>query len=298
MPMPRLLVIDKSIFHSLCCCEEKLCAFVKNYNVVLPHALAIECLISDNQTSDKNPELLLRRFDAAIKAGAKMGYSSYKLFQSEKMTLCPVVSIVDESSTQAFRDGDPNTDIDFLKQEAECARKKLEPIIKSVLGIAKTLYDNLCKRKELSEELRKEKNRTRRFEKWIQDTDTSMKVILKALFSEQISDHADTNWFTWQSSRLYFAYSLDWMFKKNLPGSSEKKDISNDLYDIEYVTYLSRADGLLTNDQKLPKPLTKAAFPQKDLIIVDTSPEKEGKEGVQKVYNEIIEKIPQSYRIE
>lgn len=46
--VPKLLVVDKSIFHSLCCCDKKLCEFVKNYNVVLPHDLAIECLISEN----------------------------------------------------------------------------------------------------------------------------------------------------------------------------------------------------------------------------------------------------------
>lgn len=67
--MPKLLVVDKSVFHSLCCCEEKLCIFVKDYSVVLPNALAIECLISKRQTSDKDPAQLVQRFDAAIKAG-------------------------------------------------------------------------------------------------------------------------------------------------------------------------------------------------------------------------------------
>ncbi len=294
--MSKLLVVDKSIFHSLCCCEEKLFAFMRDYNVVLPHALAVECLISKNQTSDKNPELLLRRFDGAIKAGAKMGYSSYKLFQAEKITLCPAKSVVDESSTQQFRDGAPNTSDDFIKQEAECCRKSFEPIIKSVLKIAKTLYDNLCKQEELLKELRKEKDRICRFENWIQNTDKSMKDILKGLFSEQISSHADVNWFTWQRARLYLTYSLDRMFKKNMPCSSEKKDISNDLYDIEYVTYLSRADGLLTNDQKLHIPLAKAAFPKKDLFIVDSRVNDSRK--VQNVFDDIINKIPQSYRIE
>lgn len=69
--MLELLVIDKSIFHSLCDCEEKLCAFVKKYNVVLPNALVAECLISENQEPSKNPVKLLKRFDKAIKAGAR-----------------------------------------------------------------------------------------------------------------------------------------------------------------------------------------------------------------------------------
>jgi hypothetical protein len=289
--MSKLLVVDKSIFHCLSSCNKKLYAFVKDYNVVLPHALAIECLISENQTPDKDPVKLLKGFDGAIKAGANMGYSSTKLFQAEKMTLCPAKSVVDESTTKLFRNSIPNTNADFIKQEAECCRKTFEPIINLLLKIAGTLYDNLCKRKELAEKLRKEQDRMHRFENWIQNTDKSMKDIFKQLFSEQISEHADTNWFTWQSSRLYFAYSIDLMFKKNLPGSSEKKDISNDFYDIEYVTYLLRADGLLTNDQKLQVPLAKAAFPKKDVFVVDTSKE------AQEVFDDIINIIPQNYRI-
>jgi len=221
-----------------------------------------------------------------------MGYSLRSIFLTEKKTFRPVVSVVDERATEKFRNGTPNTDPDFIKQEAECCRKEFEQIIDSVLKIARALYDNLCKREELSKELRKEKDRIRRFEKWIQCTDISMKDIMKQLFSEQISSYADSNWFTWQRARLYLAYSLDWVFKKNQPGSSEKSDISNDLYDIAHVTYLSRADGLLTNDKKLQVPLAKAAFPKKDVFAVDTSKE------VQEVFDDIINIIPQSYRIE
>lgn len=289
--MSELLVVDKSIFHSLCGCDEKLCAFVKNYNVVLPNALAAECLISENQEPSKNPVKLLRGFDKAIKAGAKMGYSSLKLFQAEKQTLCTAKSVVDESTTKLIRNGTLNTEADFIKQEAEYCRKTFEPIIESLLEIARILYDNLCKRDKLAEAIRKKKDRIRRFENWIYATDKEMKNVISHLFSEKIRRHADTNWFLWQLSRLYFAYSLDLMFIKNLPGSCVKKDISNDFYDIEPVSYLSRADGLLTNDKKLQVPLAKAAFPKKEVFVVDTS------KDVQHVLDDIIDNIPQSYRI-
>jgi hypothetical protein len=153
------------------------------------------------------------------------------------------------------------------------------------------LYDNLCKRDKLAEAIRKKKDRIRRFENWIYATDKEMKNVISHLFSEKIRRHADTNWFLWQLSRLYFAYSLDLMFIKNLPGSCVKKDISNDFYDIEPVLYLSRADGLLTNDKKLQVPLAKAAFPKKEVFVVDTS------KDVQHVLDDIIDNIPQSYRI-
>jgi len=56
--------------------------------------------------------------------------------------------------------------------------------------------------------------------------------------------------------------------------------------------YLSRVDGLLTNDKKLQVPLAKAAFPKKEVFVVDTS------KDVQHVLDDIIDNIPQSYRIE
>ena len=289
--IPKLLVIDKSVFHSLCVCEEKLCAFVKDYNVILPNALAIECLISEKQTSDKDPVKLVQDFDAAIKAGAKMGYSSLKLFQTEKKTLCPAKSVVDESTTKLFRNGNPKTGDDFIKQEAENCRKTFEPQVRTLLKIAGQLYENLCKREYLVKEFRKETKRDARFKKWIQATDISMENILK----QQISFQADMNWFTWQMTRLWFAYCIEWTFKKNLTGSAEKKDISNDLYDLEYVTYLTRADGLLTNDTKLQVPLAKAAFPKKDPFVVDTRINDSRK--VQDVFDDIVKVIPPSYRI-
>jgi len=291
MNMSELLVVDKSIFHSLCGCDDKLCAFVKNYNVVLPNALVAECLISENQEPSKNPVKLLRGFDKAIKAGAKMGYSSLKLFREENQTLCTAKSVVDESTTKLIRNGTLNTEADFIKQEAEYCRKTFEPIIESLLEIARILYDNLCKRDKLAEAIRKKKDRIRRFENWIYATDQEMKNVISHLFSEKIRRHADTKWFLWQLSRLYFAYSLDLMFIKNLPGSCVKKDISNDFYDIEPVLYLSRAGGLLTNDKKLQVPLAKAAFPKKEVFVVDTS------KNVEHVFNDIIDNIPQSYRI-
>jgi len=296
MNVSKLLVVDKSVFHALYQCDDKLCAFAKKYNVVLPNALAAECLISENQDLSKNPGRLLRGLDKAIKAGAKMGYPSFKLFGEENQTLRPAKSVVDESTTKQIRNGILNTEADFIEQEAECCRKKFEPMMKGLLETAGVLYKNLCKRDKLAVAVCKVKDRMRRFENWIDVTDQKMKDILSHLFSKQIASHADANWFTWQLSRLYFAYSLDLMFIKNLPGSCVKKDISNDFYDIEPVLYLSRADGLLTNDKKLQVPLAKAAFKAKEVFEVSTS--LDTSRTVQHVFDDIVSKIPASYRIE
>ncbi len=293
--VPKLLVIDKSVFHTLYQCEDKLCAFAKDYNVVLPNTLAVECLISENQTPDKDPIELLKGFDLAIKAGANMGYSSSKLSQLEKESLCPVKSVVDESATKSFRSSTIKTETEFIKQEAEYCRQTFDPTIESLLKVSRILYGNLCKQDELARAIRKQTDRARRFENWVYSTDREMRNIINQLFSEEIGHHANSNWFIWQRTRLYFTYSLDLMFKENIHGSRIKRDISNDFYDIEPVLYLLQADGLLTNDQKLQIPLANAAYPAKEVFVVDTTLKKA--RTVQDVFNDINSKIPTSYRL-
>jgi hypothetical protein len=293
--MSKLLVIDKSIFHCFYLCDEKLQALVRDYNVVLPDALAVECLISEKQIGpdDKDPEKLFRSFQGAIKAGAKMGCSSKKLFQAEKTTLCPVKSVVDEDNTKMFRNGVLN--LEDLKQEAKRCRKAFEPTIKVLLGIAEKLYANPCKYSELANESFKYNDRTFRFENWIKFADQQTEYLLKKEFSEEISSLADANWFTWQISRLWLAYCRDWSWKKSRDNSIEKIK-SNDFYDIEYISYLSRADGLLTNDQKLQEPLANAAFPEKEVFVVDARVNES--RTAQDVFDDIVKNIPPDYRME
>jgi len=168
-----------------------------------------------------------------------------------------------------------------------------------LLGIARRLYEDISENEESMEGSCKptNTNKEERFKKWIQNIDKSnfMNIAIEAWFGKQISSHADTNWFTWQCTRLWFAYIIDWCHKKSLRGSSEKKDISNDFYDMEPVLYLLRADGFLTNDTELEIPLAKAAFPNKDLFVVDTRVNDPRK--VQDVFDDIVNVLPPSYRI-
>jgi hypothetical protein len=141
----------------------------------------------------------------------------------------------------------------------------------------------------------KPKGTEERFQKWIQYVDQNrfMNDAVETGFGGHVGSHADANWYTWQFTRLWWAYCWDWSHRKSLPGSSVKRDISNDFYDIEPVLYLLQADGLLTNDQKLQVPLAKAAFPKKDLFVVDTSVNDSRK--VQDVFDNIVNIVPQSY---
>ena len=68
--------------------------------------------------------------------------------------------------------------------------------------------------------------------------------------------------------RLCLAWGTELASKRNQSGSSfdNYSDLSNDIYDIYYISHLSQAIGLLTRDLNLVEPLAIAAFPDKDIF--------------------------------
>ena len=263
--MPKLLVIDKNRFQGIP--SVLLLEFVKNYRVVLPYSLCVECLMSEDdkaRRSAKDPVVLLSRLDAVVKAGAYVGYSSAKLFQKERETLRAVGSVVDKKSTQNFWEGTSNLERDFVQEEAKCCQASFKPLINRSLQFAMTYFENVQK-KDLCSEFRgdREKCDIERFKKWLEVADKMKDALLAHSFPD-IASTIETDWYIWQFVRIWWAWVIDWACRRNYSGPSiENQDISNDIYDMEYVAYLSRADGILTRDKRLVVPLAKAAFPDK-----------------------------------
>ena len=294
----KLLIVSKTIFHTLNNCDEMLCSFVKNYNVVLPYTLAIECVISEpGKKPDKEPEKLIRGLYKSIQAGAKIGYQSPELLSIEMDTQGPIESVINEARTQQYKNSAPEIYKDRIIQATNSYKDVTQRKIDELLERAKRLYKVISKDEEFMKLFDKLRRREERYQMWVQimDHKNFVKNVVKKDFTEKISSRADTNWYTWQLTRLWCAYCLDWSYKKSLPCSCEKKDISNDFYDIEPVLYLLRADGLLTNDQKLEIPLAKAAYPQKIVFEVDTR--LNNSRNVKNIYDDIVNIIPQSYRL-
>ena len=66
---------------------------------------------------------------------------------------------------------------------------------------------------------------------------------------------------------LCLSWGTEMAIKRNKSGISfESYDISNDIFDIYYVSHLSQANGLIAGDKKLVRPLAIAAFPEKDVF--------------------------------
>jgi hypothetical protein len=64
---------------------------------------------------------------------------------------------------------------------------------------------------------------------------------------------------------MLFLY-LEHFFIRETGDPKELTNIEHDYLDTEYVLLLSKADGLLTRDKEMVRPLAKAAFPEKDVF--------------------------------
>jgi hypothetical protein len=81
-------------------------------------------------------------------------------------------------------------------------------------------------------------------------------------------------WISWQLMRLSDTMVDNYYYLCQKGGPPQDKHAEHDYQDMEYVLLLSRADGLLTRDEKLVRPLAKAAFPDKDVFSsLDQVPE-------------------------
>ncbi len=263
--MTKLLVIDKSVFHGIS--TEHLAKFCENHRVVLPFAMVTECLMSQ-----KGVIGLLQRFQMCVRSGANVGMGATSVLISEKQTCNPLTSIIDWETTKAVRVGSFNTDLDYLSLESQQCDKTYRPQYERLREIGLIHFINAEKRKGLLDKFQESYRRTlfgERLEQWLRVIDMS-KTSIFSYFCPEYANRLDLDWFTWHYIRLHYAWGVEWVCKRSAGGDSYEqrhiRKISNDYWDIEYVVCLCRADGMLTNDKDLVIPLTRAAFPEKDIF--------------------------------
>jgi hypothetical protein len=73
-------------------------------------------------------------------------------------------------------------------------------------------------------------------------------------------------WMSWQFLRLTDVIIQNYYYFRQMGGAPGDDRAEHDSQDMEYVLLLSRADGILTNDKSLIKPLAQAAFPDKQVF--------------------------------
>lgn len=255
------IIVDKNIFQRTS--VHNFSELTRDHSVILPHVLFEECLTTKKVPGSMH---LLKKAETVIKAGAFISLSRGRMLKIERDTLQPLDSIIDAAGTAQIRDNNiEDLQINLQKEAQECNRS-FEPVVHSIEKIAKAFWDTLSNR-DYSKDWRqpgKDNDPYRRFGKWIRSFDKKqMKAWIAKLFPD-ISPHIQNTWITWHLLRLLLAYGIDWAYKRNLSGQSfDNFNITNDVYDIEYVLCLTRSDALLSHDTKLIIPLVKAIFPQK-----------------------------------
>jgi hypothetical protein len=270
--MAKLLVIDKCCFQGAS--EARLIEFGGKYQVFLPHALVIECLISDDcdgRKPCKNPIYLLHRVEALVKAGAYFGRSSVSIHKEEQKNRRAVVQFIDEKATLLIRAGTSVLTEEFVCREAEECRKAFDPLVKLVSDLA-LVFVEAIKEKAMSKGFQKEIQETctvQRFGRNLQAADQKKDEILQKWIPSLASDVTE-DWYTWQLIRLWYAWAIEWAGRRpNTDDTTLQPDLSNDFYDMEYVASLSRADAIITKEGEkkgLVPHLARAAFPEKDVF--------------------------------
>jgi len=266
--MNKLLILDKSVFQGTA--RSELVRFVKCHRVILPHALCVECAISqkgDPSKDSKDPKLLTQKLLDVVKSGAYAGKSPGKIVEEERSRNAAIESLIDMEETQTMREGILDKEPDLEKVREECG-KAFKPTTDSVQQWADQYYKNIRK-KELEKDFREEVDEgdlVGRLGKWLLFIDGAKDDIL-GQFLGNGSSAVPTDGWEWQMLRLSLAWGTELACKRNKSGPSfENYDISNDIFDIYYVSHLSQAGGLVAADKRLVRPLAMAAFPSKDVF--------------------------------
>ncbi len=263
--MNRLtIIVDKSVFQGTALRD--LSELALNHSVILPHILFEECLTTEGEGS-RGPKSLLEKFEALIKAGAFISLSKGRVLEIEHNTLQPLPSIIDKTTTEQIKDTSiQDFRIDFQKKAQVC-KKSFEPMLLIAEKLTKAFWKTLSN-KEYSADWRQldeddeDNDPSRRFSKWRQATDRQIKSWLES-FLPDIHSYITEDWITWHIFQLLVVYGIEWSFKRNQSGQSyENFDITNDVYDLNYLFVLPQSDIFISGDEKL-RVFAQAMFPQK-----------------------------------
>ncbi len=284
-PRPKQLVIDKCAFQKTGDRGDKLRSFAKNHLLILAHDLYGE-IVTDRKDGRRAH---LQWFQRAMQAGAYWGPSVRSMVEKEAEILAPYGFLADLDETRRMRDLfmrgrvlDPRHFADVVERNLESGKVLLDnhgvvcrKVVPQILECAEARRQELQPRVRRLERLQFLLNRLDAFEVF------DAHAIAACAFRRYVRDAErfclSREWVSWQYIRLTTVLHLEYAFlKKGQGGDGERETAEHDLYDVQYVVLLSRADAIITSDKKLVE-LARAAFPEKDVFSS-------------------LEEVPESYR--
>jgi hypothetical protein len=139
-----------------------------------------------------------------------------------------------------------------------------KPIVEGMLRLGEAHYASIVEKGYLSGmRVADMEDRGTRLRLWVEATDKMSRKLVETSAPDMAS-YLTPEWYTWQNHRLRWVLGFEWAYQKAKSGSLPPyKSACHDFHDMQYVTYLTRADALITRDERLVAPLARAAFPQK-----------------------------------
>ncbi len=119
--MNKLLILDKSVFQKTA--HGELVRFVKYHRVILPHALCVECAISQKGNPPKDSKDAIRltqKLLDVVKSGAYAGKSPGKIVEEERLRNAAIKSLIDMEETQTMREGILDNEPNLEKIREDC----------------------------------------------------------------------------------------------------------------------------------------------------------------------------------
>jgi len=266
---PKQIIVDKEALVGMNI--NALCDFAKDHLLLCCDTLLYECATA----SKHEPRGMLERYKKLIKNGAYYCSNSLKFIQSESKNCLPYPWFLpDLDATKKICTGEkrPEDLLDFtVYGKLSQPRYKVAETILNVSRKIKKRID--IEIPYITEEIKQLPSDTyERLQKLFEDIDACdlRQLCIDSVRDEWIKDKAkfclSAEWISWQRIRLADVILMNYNYLRQTGGWPGIKRVEHDYHDMEYILLLSRADCLLTRDEKLVKPLAKTAFPEKDVF--------------------------------
>jgi len=281
MPKSKQVVIDKSAFDGIR--TDALCGFARCHVLLVSDTLLYECA-----TSDERRKKGLDRYEKLVRDGAHWCSMSTEYIEWEGKNSRPYPRLLaNAQKTEWIRAQTENLDVMLDSQITNKSRDSHWAMPRRMfLEMSRQLHERVCSElPHVASEIRDLPDcKFARFQTWLNGIDTYSDIhelALQWLPSRWIGNTAQfctsREWMAWQHLRLSLAVQRDYVYLRQKGGDPGNRLAEHDDRDVEYVLLLSRADGIITRDKKLVEPLTRAAFPEKDVFSS-------------------LEEVPESYR--
>lgn len=275
---PKQIVVDKVALVGINI--DELCNFAKNHLMLGCDTLLYECAT----TSESRRKDMISRYKRIIKAGSYYCSCSITYIQREAASSNPFPWFLpDLEATENIRTGK-------VQLEDTINSQKTEDVFQSRCTVARDVFIRFSaklkkridiQRPDVGKKIKElPSDRFERLRKLFEHIDAQNlhQMCVDSVPNDWIKNKTEyclsPEWMSWQYIRLTDVIVQDYHYLLQIGGGPGDETAEHDYQDMEYVLLLSRADGLLTRDEKLVKPLAQAAFPEKDVFSkLDEVPE-------------------------